>query len=267
MLGLAKDYVPIEQRDKNHIVRSKSHDAAPTKIEHQIALKFGLSKNYFTAKTKKVRLIRLLGAGNIEKGYVKYTQITDNLLQEFNKMCDILDNRIWGYKTFDHFIDQKHPYTQKLRREVDTYGITRYQKISTLHHVLKQFNTLEQIRKKSTLYIPLDQRLPLTEKFIKKYYWREKMTTKMIADELMVPEVWVQKEVTRLNMQKKKNGIKLRGKKGYVMPKEQRSSIKTNPTQEQWCRYVLEHSMYLEDGMLPVQLSVMGGVEKMSEKP
>lgn len=228
MLGLAADYIPIDQReDEPIIIKNKSNSILVN--EYDIAMKFGLSRNFFTAKTKKIRLIRLLGAGNVEDGYIKYLQLTENLMKDFNEICEILENRIWGFKTFDQFMEQKHPYTQKLKREVNTYGITRYQKISTIHKVINSFRSLEKIRQKALSYIPLDKRLPLTEKFIKKYYWREKMTTEMLANELIVPEVWVQKEVTRLGMQKKQNGIKLRGRKGYVMPEDEKKKHRKQP--------------------------------------
>ena len=227
MLAPAADYIPIDQREEEVSVISQIKNSRLN--EYEIAEKFGLYRNFFKSKTKKMRLIRLLGTGNVEKGYLKYMQITEDLQREFNEICEVLDKRIWGFKTFDQFMDQKPTYTQKLKHEVTAYGIDRYKKISTVHTVIKQFRRLEKIRQHSLSYIPIEKRLPLTEKFIKKYYWDEKMTTEMIADALIVPEIWIQKEINRLGMQKKQNGIKLRGRKGYVMPEDEKKKHRKQP--------------------------------------
>ena len=80
-----------------------------------------------------------------------------------------------------------------------------------------------------TKYIPLGDREPLTFDFIRARYWMAQKTTLEIADELNVPEYWVQKEIRRLGMQKKENGIFLKGKKGYKMSEEEKVKHQNQP--------------------------------------
>jgi len=79
-------------------------------------------------------------------------------------------------------------------------------------------------------YIPLDERKPLEASFIKQEYWTNQKTTSEIAKELNVPEDWVQKEIKRLGLGKKENGIKRKGgHKGKVMSQEQRKKRQNQP--------------------------------------
>ncbi|MDS1370682.1 hypothetical protein RJ999_06160 [Aliarcobacter butzleri] len=78
-------------------------------------------------------------------------------------------------------------------------------------------------------FIPLEKRKPLTTDFIINRYWTNKRTTLEIAQELNVPESWVQKEIKRLKLGKKENGIMHKGRKGFVMSKEQREKRQNQP--------------------------------------
>ena len=230
MLGLAKDYIPFDERhpEKNiEIVDSPAYGA-----KHDLraaAKKLGLSHNTFYASTKRNRAIRLLGKGDMIKGYHLYEDILKKAEQSFDEMCQILDDTPRGYITFDSFREAKKDTTYTLRKDVDKTGIKQYKKLTRVHRALKDFHAMQVLKKKPLLYIPIDKRVPLTKNFITKYYWEQKHTTEQIADILIVPEVWVQKEVKRLGMGKKDNGIKFRGKKGFVMPKEQRVKHQNQP--------------------------------------
>jgi len=221
-LQLSKDYIKLDDTKARTTPKE-------IPVEYGVAERFGLCRTYFTSSTKKIRVIRLLGGGNVETGYTKYLKVVEDLNREFHKMCEILDDRILGYTVFDSFAGHSHKKTSSLKHEVEKRGIPSYKKLMTVHKILKNFKKLEAIRKSSLHYIPIDQRIPLTEKFIKKYYWNKKMTTGQIAAELVVPEIHVQKEIKRLGMKKKDNGIKLRGKKGFVMPEEQKIKHQNQP--------------------------------------
>lgn len=78
-------------------------------------------------------------------------------------------------------------------------------------------------------YIPLEEREPLTFEYLKRHYWEDKKTTLEIADSINVPEGWVCKEIRRLGMQKKKNGIAHKGKKGYMMSEAQKAKRQKQP--------------------------------------
>ncbi len=218
MLSIAKNYIPYDEiGKKKHTIR-KEYKADHLPNVYDAALSLGLCKTYFTSKTKNTRLMKLLGAGNVKVGYEKYMQLTDQLTKALNNVHDILDNRVWGFKVFDHFSGHTERYTQRLKYEIDNRGITNYKKIHTVHQILKSFKALEQIKNTALLYIPIEKRIPLTEKFIKKHYWTASLTTEQIADELCVPESWVEQEITRLGMKKKDNGIKRKGRKGWKPP-------------------------------------------------
>ncbi len=79
-------------------------------------------------------------------------------------------------------------------------------------------------------YVPFEQREPLTANFIMTEYWARQKTTLEIAEELNVPENWVYKEIKRLGLQKKQNGIKLKsGHKGEIMSKKEREKRQNQP--------------------------------------
>jgi len=59
---------------------------------------------------------------------------------------------------------------------------------------------------------------PLQREWLKSYYWGAEFTAKKIASMLGVSESWVSSEVVRLGLEKSKNGVAFRGKKGYEMP-------------------------------------------------
>ena len=79
-------------------------------------------------------------------------------------------------------------------------------------------------------YIPYEDREPLTDSFVMQEYWAKQKTTSEIAEDINVPEYWVQKEIKRLGLGKKERGIKHKsGRKGSVMSKEQRQKRQNQP--------------------------------------
>lgn len=92
----------------------------------------------------------------------------------------------------------------------------------------ESYDNYEEVDEKPD-YVPFEEREPLTRKFLMTHYWHLKKTTEEIASELNVPDGWVNKEIRRLSMQKKKNGIKLKGRKGYVMPEDERAKHRAQP--------------------------------------
>lgn len=79
-------------------------------------------------------------------------------------------------------------------------------------------------------YIPFQDREPLEASYIMQAYWSEQKTTLEMANELNVPEAWVQKEIKRLELGKVARGIRFKsGHKGKVMSKEQRKKRQNQP--------------------------------------
>jgi len=78
-------------------------------------------------------------------------------------------------------------------------------------------------------YVPFKQREPLTKKYLLDNYWSRGKTAPHISKELNVPEQWVRDEIKRLGMQKKENGIRLTGRKGFKMSKEQKKKRENQP--------------------------------------
>ena len=81
-----------------------------------------------------------------------------------------------------------------------------------------------------TEYIPFEQREPLAASFIMHNYWSSQKTTLEIAEELNVPQGWVISEIKRLGLQKRANGIIVKGGlKDTIMSKEQRQKRENQP--------------------------------------
>ncbi len=79
-------------------------------------------------------------------------------------------------------------------------------------------------------YIPLEKRKPLTASFIIHNYWSSQKTTLEIAEYLNVPESWVIGEIRRLGLQKRANGIIVKGGlKDTIMSKEEREKRENQP--------------------------------------
>ena len=232
-LQLAKDYIPYDGMlpvaQVERIVGQKIKPDTKPKSGAVVAIELGLSYNYFTAKTKKVRCMKLLGAGDLKRGYEKYMELTAKTVESLNTMFDTLSNRIWGFEVFDRFAGLSEGFTRNLQNNLKQSDISQFGRLSKAHTMLKHFRDLEHLKSKALLYIPIEKRLPLTEKFIKRYYWRENMTTYQIANELVVPERHIQAEIKRLGMKKRENGIKPRGKKGFKMPEEQKVKHRKQP--------------------------------------
>lgn len=231
MLQLAKDYIPFDIRHPKTQVKKVS-ETPPKDMKRKLrdaAHVLNLAPTTFYAKTKRNRAIKLLGKGDMIKGYHIYESILIKIQDSFHLMCEALRETPRGFETFDGFRDVMKNTTYTLEKDIHKSGIKQYNKLLRVHHTLKDFQALQDIKKHTLKYIPLERRVPLTKNFLTKYYWEEKHTTGQIADMLVVPEIWVQKEVRRLGMQKKPNGIKLRGKKGFKMPEEQKVKHRNQP--------------------------------------
>jgi len=90
------------------------------------------------------------------------------------------------------------------------------------------YENYEEVEEKPE-YVPFEERVPLTASFMIGHYWHQKKTTEEISRELNVPEGWIQKEIRRLGVQKRENGIKLKGRKGYIMPEAERKKHRVQP--------------------------------------
>jgi len=179
----------------------------------------------------KMRLMRFIGEGDMYQGYLKYQEILEKHAKQFLTLCKELEESPLQYIGFERFIDyavDRHRLVS-MKNSIGRNGITRYSQLTNVHQILKYFKKFKEVKRRSTSYIKHQDRQPLTEYFIKKYYWKEKLTTETIAYELLVPEIWVQKEITRLGLKKKENGIKLRGRRGYKMPEHEKVKHRRQP--------------------------------------
>ena len=125
----------------------------------------------------------------------------------------------------------------------EAYKLTQYLKVGLLSlpysHKIKDifYNNFKDLHAKNykQSMIPHKDRVPLTESFIKKHYWDEKKTVKEIAQELNVPTHWVEKEISRLGLQKSKNGVKRKGRKGYIPPPNWGKDRENQPHRKEVC--------------------------------
>jgi len=115
-------------------------------------------------------------------------------------------------------------YISKAMFDMDRYIADQTQEIENYEDIDFEENEI------SKSYISLQDREPLTARYIMRVYWAEQKTTLEIANELNVPEGWVQKEIKRLELGKRARGIKFKsGHKNKVMSKEQREKRQNQP--------------------------------------
>lgn len=94
---------------------------------------------------------------------------------------------------------------------------------------LKDYENIGNIKEIKN-YIPIEQREPLSPEFIMAEYWTKQKTTLEMSKFLNVPEQWVIKEIKRLGLGKKQNGIKLKsGKKGTFLTKQEKQKRENQP--------------------------------------
>lgn len=65
--------------------------------------------------------------------------------------------------------------------------------------------------------------------WLKKKYWDEEKTDFEIAKIRKVPTTYIQELIRKYDLSKKKNGIKLKGKKGYSMPEKEKEKHRVQP--------------------------------------
>jgi len=221
-LGLSPDYIPIDTRKRVTTV------TVTDSSKSTVAKDMGLPPSIFSAKTKKNRAIHLLGKGDVAKGHRRYERMLKEVESAFLEACEMLGDMVRGYETFDSFTQRKYN-TYALRRDTVNVGVHQYKKLIRIHRLLKDFASFQALRRSVVGHIALEDRVPLTKRFVMKYYWQEKMTSETLAKELVVPEGWIHSEIKRLGMHKKKNGVKLRGKKGFAMPEAQKVKHQNQP--------------------------------------
>ena len=219
-LGLSPEYIKLDA--------FKRTTEVTVDTGYEASRELGISLNTFSAKTKKNRAIRILGKGDVLGGQEQYIRIVKDVETAFLKACLVLDSMLRGYETFDSFTQSQY-HTYRLMKDTQRVGIHQHKKLSRLHRFLKDFAKFEALRKHPLGYIAIEDRVPLTRRFVVKHYWTEKLTFESIAKDLVVPEGWVKSEITRLEMEKKKNGIKLRGKKGFAMSEAQKVKHRNQP--------------------------------------
>jgi len=69
----------------------------------------------------------------------------------------------------------------------------------------------------------------LSRDILKKEYWDKQLTREAIAKKHKKSEAVISKLIKEYGLLKRKNGVKLRGKRGYVMPKEEREKHHFQP--------------------------------------
>ncbi len=69
----------------------------------------------------------------------------------------------------------------------------------------------------------------ISKVWLKKKYWDEQKTDSEIAKIRKVPITYIQDLIKKYDLSKKKNGIKLKGKKGYSMPENEKQKHRVQP--------------------------------------
>lgn len=69
----------------------------------------------------------------------------------------------------------------------------------------------------------------ISKMWLKKKYWDEEKTDFEIAKIRKVPTTYIQELIRKYDLSKKKNGIKLKGKKGYSMPEKEKEKHRVQP--------------------------------------
>ena len=217
MLGVAQDYISVEER---------------AEVQHQCTIKNTSQKNtnrLAKTKTKKTRCILLLGNGDYNYGVHRYSKICDELGKQFLEIYDELETRICGIKVFSRFLGFYQGRLRSIKQQVLKNGIINYSSVKNIHKIIHKWKEFENIRRKTLHYLPLDKRILIDEKFIKRYYWKEKYTKSEIAHDLLIPEFWIEKHIRKFGLTKAKNGIKRRGRIGWEASEEYKRARRNQP--------------------------------------
>lgn len=140
-----------------------------------------------------------------------------------------------GVESFYASVPQKHRQEIKRGLEKNRFSAMYAQVIDELFSKEwdESYNNWDEqdscdLRRKAQ-YIPFDKREPLTQRYILSNYWHQRKTIEQMAEELNVPTQWVYKEIRRLGMGKNINGIKRKGRKGWVASQEYKDARKNQP--------------------------------------
>ena len=102
--------------------------------------------------------------------------------------------------------------------------------MSTYEEVMNDLKMTFEEAKEELLPLPKHKSIdPLGYAWLKTLYWDFEWTAKKIALYLNTSTAWVDGEIKRLDLQKTKNGIKLRGKKGYKQSDAERKIRQNQP--------------------------------------
>jgi len=70
---------------------------------------------------------------------------------------------------------------------------------------------------------------PISKEWIKKKYWIEQLTAEEMAAVRKVKPTYIQDLICKYDLSKKKNGIKAKGKKNYIMPEKEKVKHRIQP--------------------------------------
>ena len=142
-LRVSLDYIKIKDApivvNKKEIEKKSKRNRELIKSGYAVSKKLGLYKMYFYSpcNIKRTRAIRILGKGDLEKGYYKMEEWKGKVVEEFHELYKAIK-----YKrkllAFDKTIASgKAPVTQ-VRSKLVKYGLTRFDKMLTVHYYNKR---------------------------------------------------------------------------------------------------------------------------------
>lgn len=77
----------------------------------------------------------------------------------------------------------------------------------------------------------------ISKQWLKQKYWNEEKTAVEIAEIRKTTETYIKDQIKVFGLGKKKNGIKLKGKKGYVMPEHEKEKHRIQPNAKEVVAY------------------------------
>ncbi len=150
-LKIAEGYVLMKDRVEPPKPRVRNKNPTPKKdmqkvyLNQKLAKKYGEPKTYFYPYTapKRTRAFLILGAGDIEKGYLKYLTLKGKVLNTFKKaMTTIRQNRLAS--AFSKFMDYDIGYLSTVIKRINTKGISSYEALLSTHNINKQYIKFEK---------------------------------------------------------------------------------------------------------------------------
>lgn len=197
------------------------------------ATQFEINERYLYSDPKYNKYITKTNRGSIrfdidafeENEYSKQEEI--NFCIDMTNFAEFLIDTLGKDVFYSKFPSQQR---QEIKRGLERNKLSLFRAELVENTFQEWYEKYINYENFETEFIPVDKREPLTASFVMSRYWASQKTTLEIAQELNVPRNWVVSEIRRLGLQKRANGIIVKGGlKDTIMSKEEREKRENQP--------------------------------------